>query len=43
MMFEFDWNRGFFVARSRGPKKRFGGGRQSLELDIRRIGKIFIQ
>ena len=43
MIFEFDWNRGLFVARSRGPKKRSGGGRQSPELDIRRIAKIFIQ
>ena len=43
MVFEFDWNRGIFVARSGGPKKRSGGGRQSPELDIRRIAKIFIQ
>ena len=43
MIFEFDWNQGLFVARSRGPKKRFGGGRQSPELDIRHIAKIFIQ
>ena len=43
MIFEFDWNRGFFVARSRGPKKRSIGGRPSPELDIRRIAKIFIE
>ena len=40
MIFEFDWNRGLFVARSRGPKKRSGGGRQSREIGIRRIAKI---
>ena len=40
---EFDWNRGLFVAQSRGPKKQFGGGLQSPELDIRRIVKIFIR
>ena len=39
MIFEFDWNRGLFVAQSRGPKKRSGGGRQSPKLDIRRIAK----
>ena len=43
MIPEFDWNRGLFVARSRGPKKRYGGGRQSPEIGIRRIAKIFIQ
>ena len=43
MIIEFDWKQGLFVARSRGPKKRSGGGRQSPELDIRRIAKIFIQ
>ena len=43
MIFEFDWNRGFFVALSRGPKKRSGGGRKSPELDIRGIAKTFIQ
>ena len=32
-----------FVARSRGPKKRSGVGRQSAEVDIRRLAKIFIQ
>ena len=37
MIFEFDWNSGLFVARSRGPKKRSGGGRQSPEIGIRRI------
>ena len=37
MIFEFDWNRGLFVSRSRGPKKRSGGGRKSPELDICRI------
>ena len=26
MIFEFDWNRGLFVARSKGPKKWSGGG-----------------
>ena len=36
-------NRGFFVARSRGPKTRSGGGRQSPERDIRCIAKIFIE
>ena len=35
MILEFDWNRGLFVARSRGPKNRFGRGRQSPELNIR--------
>ena len=30
MIFEFDWNRGLFVARSRGPKKRSGIGAFSL-------------
>ena len=34
MIFEFDWNRGLFVARSRGPKKQSGGGRKSREFDI---------
>ena len=43
MIFEFDWNRGLFVARSKGPKNWSGGGRKSPELDIRRIAKIFIQ
>ena len=43
MIFEFDWNHGLFEARSRGPKKRSGGRRESPELDIRRIAKIFIQ
>ena len=43
MIFECDWNSGLFVARSRGPKKRSGGGRQSPEIGIRRIAKIFIQ
>ena len=43
MIPEFDWNRGLFVATSRGPKKRYGGGRQSPEIGIRRIAKIFIQ
>ena len=32
MIFKFDWNRGLFVARSSGPKKQSGGGRQSPEL-----------
>ena len=36
-------NRGLFVARSRGPKKQSGGGRQAPEIGIRRIAKIFIQ
>ena len=40
---EFDSNRGLFVARSTGPKRRSGGGRQSPEIGIRRIAKIFIQ
>ena len=39
MIFEFDSNRGLFVAQSKGTKKRSGGGRQS-EIDIRRIAKI---
>ena len=43
MIFEFDWNLGLFVAWCRAPKKLSGGGRQSPELDIRRIAKIFIQ
>ena len=43
MIFECDWNSGLFVARSRGPKKRSGGGRQSPEIGIRRLVKIFIQ
>ena len=44
MIFEFDSNRDLFVARSAtGPKKRCGGGRQSPEIGIRRIAKIFIQ
>ena len=43
MMFEFDSNRGLFVARSKGTKKRSGGGLQSPEIGIRRISKIFIQ
>ena len=43
MIFECDWNSGLFVARSRGPKKRSGGGRQSPEIGIRRLAKIFIQ
>ena len=42
MIIEFDWKQGLF-AQSRGLKKRSGGGRQSPELDIRRIAKIFIQ
>ena len=42
-MFEFDSNRGLFVVRSIGPKKRSGGGRQSPEIGIRRIAKIFIR
>ena len=42
-MIEFDWKQGLFVARSRVPKKRSGEGRQSPELDIRSIAKIFIQ
>ena len=33
MKFEFGWNRGLFIARSRGPKKQSGGGRQSPEID----------
>ena len=43
MIVEFEWNRGIFAARSRGPKKLSGGGGQSPELDIRRIAKLFIQ
>ena len=43
MIFELEWSRGLFVARSKGPKKRSGEGRKSPELDIRRIAKIFIQ
>ena len=43
MIFEFDSHRDFFVAQSTGPKKRSGGGRQSPEIGIRRIAKIFIQ
>ena len=43
MILEFDWNRGLFLARSRGSKKRSGGGRQSPEIGIRRIAKKFIQ
>ena len=43
MIFELEWSRGLFVARSRGPKKRSGEGRKSRALDIRRIAKIFIQ
>ena len=43
MMFEFDSNRGLFLARSKGTKKRSGGGLQSPEIGIRRISKIFIQ
>ena len=42
MIFEFDWNHGLFEARSRGPKKRSGGRRESPELDIRRIAKIYL-
>ena len=34
MIIEFDWKEGLFLARSRGLKKRSGGGRQSPELDI---------
>ena len=41
--FFYTWRAILFVARSRGPKKRSGGGRQSPEVDIRRIAKIFIQ
>ena len=40
MIFEFDSSRSLFVARSRGPKKRSGGGRQLPEIGIRRIAKI---
>ena len=43
MIFEFDSNRGLFVALSTGPKKRSGGYLQSPEIGIRRIAKIFIQ
>ena len=32
MIFEFDSNSGLFVARSKGPKKRSGGVRQSPEI-----------
>ena len=42
MIFEFDSNRGLFVARSKGPQIA-GGGRQSPEIGIRRIAKIFIR
>ena len=38
MIFEFDSNRGLFVARSKGPKKRSGGGCHSPEIGIRRMG-----
>ena len=41
-MFEFDSNRGLSVARSIAPKKRSSGSRQSPEIGIRRIAKIFI-
>ena len=43
MIFEFDSNRRLFVARSKGTKKRSGGGRKSPEIGIRRIAKIFIR
>ena len=33
MIIEFDCKQDLFVARSRGPKKRSGGGPQSPELD----------
>ena len=39
---EFDWKQGLFVARSRGAKKRSGGGRQSPELDIRRTAPKYL-
>ena len=35
MIFEFDSNRGLFVTRSTGPKKRSGGCLQSPEIGIR--------
>ena len=35
MIIEFDWKQGLVVARSRCPKERSRGGRQSPELDIR--------